>query len=452
MKPVAILILILSFFIAPAPGVVAQSITGQYYGIGNVTKDGNYSQYLTELILVQKGNSVSGEFNYYFKSTHISAKVKGEFNSNTRLLKLQLVPLLNYKAVSSTGADCPMQGYFVLRVAKVETTLSGEFEAIDAYKYTCPSIFIKLKKEVPTVEEKNIMEIARAAEEKTNAFDSLTAAKFTPDTSTAIIEPEEPVKTMASSTGKKTTSKTKTTKNTSAKNTAANIKVAPAKPEATAPTPIDEPLKTAKTDTKNVDTKKIDSAKAIVVAAKPSARTIPPAVKSTLPVVKETQVVKNNAPSNGQTKTTVIKSPPTIPDPIPLKPEDIALTKDLLKRSFEESTVIEVEADSLFIELYDNGEVDGDTVAVFYNRKLLASKQRLGTSPIKLVVPIDTTTQEISMYAENLGIIPPNTAICIIMAGGKRYELTLTSTFIRNGTIRFRKKTQAQIEQEKKYL
>ena len=114
--------------------------------------------------------------------------------------------------------------------------------------------------------------------------------------------------------------------------------------------------------------------------------------------------------------------------------------------------VLEVEADSLFIELYDNGEVDGDTVALFYNRQLLLSNQGLSTKPIKLVVPIDTTTQEISMYAKNLGVIPPNTAICIIMAGGKRYELTLTSTFILNGTIRFRKKTQAQLDQEKKYL
>ena len=106
----------------------------------------------------------------------------------------------------------------------------------------------------------------------------------------------------------------------------------------------------------------------------------------------------------------------------------------------------------MYIALYDNGEVDGDTVAVFYNRQLLVKNQQLGTKPINLVIPIDTTVQEISMYAENLGFIPPNTAICVIMAGGKRYELLLTSTFILNGTIRFKKKTMAQIEREKKYL
>ena len=44
------------------------------------------------------------------------------------------------------------------------------------------------------------------------------------------------------------------------------------------------------------------------------------------------------------------------------------------------------------------------------------------------------------MFAENLGGIPPNTAVAIIYAGDKRYELFMTSNFIKNATIRFRKK------------
>ena len=444
MKPVAILIILLVVLLAPTPGVVAQNITGQYYGIGNVTKDGNYSQYLTELILVQKGNSVTGEFNYYFKTSHITAKVKGEFNSNTRLLKLQLVPLLNYKAVNSMGADCPMQGYFVLRVAQVETTLSGEFEAIDGYKYTCPSIFIKLKKEIPTQEEKTMMEIARAAEAKTKEFDSLTTTKFAADTSTTVVmEAEVPVIT---SRWKTTTSKKTTSKTTISKKTNTNSKIVATKKNVITLPQSKEDAKLAKTDTRI-----IDSTGATMVATKPSVKSNSPVIKTTTPS-KQPQNNKNDQTPVAETKPGAIKIVPPKPTPIVLKPEDIALTKDLLKRTFEKSAVIEVEADSLFIELYDNGEVDGDTVALFYNRQLLLSNQGLSTKPIKLVVPIDTTTQEISMYAKNLGVIPPNTAICIIMAGGKRYELTLTSTFILNGTIRFRKKTQAQLDQEKKYL
>lgn len=110
-----------------------------------------------------------------------------------------------------------------------------------------------------------------------------------------------------------------------------------------------------------------------------------------------------------------------------------------------------MEADSLNITLYDNGEVDGDTIALFHNRKLIFRDQRLSDKPLSLTVHIDTTIHEISMYAENMGSIPPNTALCIIMAGDKRYELMMTSNYIKNGAVRFRKKTQAQLQAEKEY-
>lgn len=436
MKPVATLIILLAFFFGNA--VNAQNITGQYYGIGNVTKDGNYSQYLTELIIVHKGNNVTGEFNYYFKSSHITSKVKGVFNSNSRLLKLQLMPVLNYKAASSLGADCPMQGFFLLRMAKSETTLSGAFEAIDAYKYTCPSIFIKLKKEILTPEEKSIMEIARAAEAKTNVFDSLITTKFAPDTTSTIILEEEPIKTKI----KVTTASKKRTSISS---------VATAKTPAKKSTESSMPI-TKETPQIIKTEKKIDTTQAIAKETRPTNKPQVSPAKPAITVVKEPQVTKIPSPGLAQINSKFNKSVPAIAASNALKPVDSALTKDLLKRAFEETPVIEVEADSLYIALYDNGEVDRDTVAVFHNRQLLLKNQELGTRPINLVIPIDTTIQEISMYAENLGIIPPNTAICIIMAGGKRYELLLTSTFIRNGTIRFRKKTQAQIEREKKYL
>ena len=436
MKLVATLIILIAFFFGTT--LNAQNITGEYYGIGNVTKDGNYSQYLTELILVHKGNNVTGEFNYYFKSSHVTSKIKGVFNSNTRLLKLELIPVLNYKAASSLGADCPMQGFFLLRMAKIETTLSGAFEAIDAYKYTCPSIFIKLKKEILTPEEKNLMEIARAAQAKNNAFDSLITSKFAPDTTSTVILEEEPVRTKlkVATAGKKRTSKS----------SVATTKTSAKKPTESSLTITKEPQQITKTE------KKIDTTQVIAKEIRPFNKVEVSPAKPLATIIKKPQVSKNTAPSIAQINSKFNKSVPAVAVLNVLKPVDSALTKDLLKRAFEESPVIEVEADSLYIALYDNGEVDGDTVAVFYNRQLLVKNQQLGTKPINLVIPIDTTVQEISMYAENLGFIPPNTAICVIMAGGKRYELLLTSTFILNGTIRFKKKTMAQIEREKKYL
>jgi hypothetical protein len=41
------------------------------------------------------------------------------------------------------------------------------------------------------------------------------------------------------------------------------------------------------------------------------------------------------------------------------------------------------------------------------------------------------------MIAENLGTIPPNTAVLIITAGEKHYRLYLTSTENKNAMVRF---------------
>jgi hypothetical protein len=47
------------------------------------------------------------------------------------------------------------------------------------------------------------------------------------------------------------------------------------------------------------------------------------------------------------------------------------------------------------------------------------------------------TFQEVEMVAENLGSIPPNTAILIVTAGEKRYQLLLTSTTEKSARVRF---------------
>jgi archaellum component FlaF (FlaF/FlaG flagellin family) len=116
------------------------------------------------------------------------------------------------------------------------------------------------------------------------------------------------------------------------------------------------------------------------------------------------------------------------------------IIEKLVKRSFETSNVIDVDADSLKVTLYDNGEVDNDTISLFYNRKLVTFKKMLSSKPLTFTLPLDTTVNEISMYAENLGSIPPNTALCIVYAGNQRFEMSLSSTYIKNAAIRFRKK------------
>ncbi len=92
------------------------------------------------------------------------------------------------------------------------------------------------------------------------------------------------------------------------------------------------------------------------------------------------------------------------------------------------------------LQLYDNGIVDGDSVTIFYNNKILLRHQRLSEKPIDIDLVLDENTNlhSILLFAENLGSIPPNTALIIFTTpAGKRYELFSSATLEENAELIF---------------
>jgi hypothetical protein len=69
---------------------------------------------------------------------------------------------------------------------------------------------------------------------------------------------------------------------------------------------------------------------------------------------------------------------------------------------------------------------------------VVVSHQLLSARPITTYVTVDLNNIffEIEMIAENLGTIPPNTALLIVTAGTKKYQLFLTSTKTKSAMIR----------------
>lgn len=120
------------------------------------------------------------------------------------------------------------------------------------------------------------------------------------------------------------------------------------------------------------------------------------------------------------------------------KPE-LRLPPSLTKRKAELVKEIKVDTGSIKIDFYDNGQIDGDTISVYVNNMPVVSNRMLKTQPISLTVKIDPLRplQEVIMVGENLGSIPPNTALMIITAGTKRYQLYLTSDEQKNAMVRF---------------
>ena len=109
---------------------------------------------------------------------------------------------------------------------------------------------------------------------------------------------------------------------------------------------------------------------------------------------------------------------------------------ELNKRKFVEGPLLEVDADSITLHLYDNGKVDQDTVTVFFNREIVVENIALSLKPIIIKLLLMPGINEVALFAQNLGEIPPNTALCIVYAGTKRYDINLSSNLATNGTIR----------------
>jgi len=94
------------------------------------------------------------------------------------------------------------------------------------------------------------------------------------------------------------------------------------------------------------------------------------------------------------------------------KPE-LKLPPSLTKRKAELVKEIKVDTGSIKIDFYDNGQIDGDTISVYVNNMPVVSNRMLKTQPISVSIKIDNirTMQEVIMVGENLGSIPPNTAL-----------------------------------------
>lgn len=107
--------------------------------------------------------------------------------------------------------------------------------------------------------------------------------------------------------------------------------------------------------------------------------------------------------------------------------------------AFKAIPEIPVDTGMIRLDFYDNGVVDGDSITVIANNNVIVSHHRLSAKPGTAYIRIDqnTTFQEIEMQAENLGSIVPNTALLIITAGKKRYQLFLSSTEQKSAKVRF---------------
>jgi hypothetical protein len=103
---------------------------------------------------------------------------------------------------------------------------------------------------------------------------------------------------------------------------------------------------------------------------------------------------------------------------------------------------IPISGDSIELDFYDNAEIDGDSISLFLNGKLIFEHIRLTDKAYTVKLPLTDLQEdnELIMVAENLGAIPPNTSYMVALVGDKRYDAQLASTENSSAMIRLVKK------------
>ena len=138
--------------------------------------------------------------------------------------------------------------------------------------------------------------------------------------------------------------------------------------------------------------------------------------------------------------------PPVVSKPM-VSPSVIApgSASALDKRKIETIQTIYFNGDSLKLTLYDNGEVDGDTVSVVVNGKVIMGKKGLSTNAITetlYITPELGDSLQMIMYAENLGSIGSNTGLLIVQDGKERYEIRFSGDLNKNAAVIFKRRRQ----------
>jgi hypothetical protein len=163
------------------------------------------------------------------------------------------------------------------------------------------------------------------------------------------------------------------------------------------------------------------------------------------PKEKPTQIKKEEPPiaiKEGKKDTIVIK--PEVKKENDLKPEtekkelSVSVAADLSKREIETIRTVEISQDSLVFSLYDNGTVDGDTVSVLLNGKVIMPRVGLLERAINKTIyltPEMGDSISVIMYAENLGSIPPNTGLLVIREAKRIYEIRFSGDLNKNSKI-----------------
>lgn len=433
--------LFLLCFFLPLSFYGQKTLTGLWTGTlsndsSTIRKDQSF-----EIVLTQYKQNVYG----YSRSTfivndtlyYIMKRVKGKIADDVCEIKDDEIISFNFRGKIDKGVKVTT----TFRMNRQDSSwyLAGDWSTNKTKRFYSISGKVDLKDEpdlekskiLPHLEELNLAkDIPFYAEAKNPAPEPKTVAvvsKKEPVTRNTVIKKEEPVVKPAETI---------------------------AQPEKSGPVASIKPVEKKE----NTETKKEEP---VVVVNKPEPRTN--AVQKDLPAKKQEVITKPSEPPASKQEPVVINKPTAKPvteikkeePPVAIIPETekpkapvvekkpvVAGAALVNQRKTAPPQEVNFRSDSLQLALYDNGEIDGDTVSVLLNGEILLTKQGLKASAIKKTIYIAPGTNEVVLvlYAENLGKYAPNTGLLVVYDGEERYQVRFSADLQQNASVIFRRK------------
>lgn len=329
---------------------------------------------------------------------------------------------------------------------KKDLAVSKLLEILKALQMTASLSFLDREVTASSKADKEVKPTAVPVTE-TRTIASIKAEKEKPETNQPVVAVTTPVD--------KTTAQT---------TTATTTTVVKEQPIAVTPPPVRKTPVQAET----TSSKPVVKEQPVAVVTSPPVRKTPPQTQTetTKPVIKEQPVAVNTPPvqknivqTQPETTKPVVKEQPVavkeqavaIPVPNTVNATTVAeksatakkVEQDLAKRNLELVQTIHFSSDSLLLELYDNGYVDGDSVSIVLNGKAFISNIRLSEKAERKMIYITPEMGDsvnLVMFAENLGTIGPNSGLAILHDGKTQHKITFSGDLQKNAAIVLRRK------------
>ena len=452
-------ILLLFLFFCPLL-LLAQNLTGIWRGNFSqkdpITDNFTNDNYKYEVQINQKGDNSLDGVTYSYKKTEFygKASLHGKLTPSTKNIIIKEIRLIEHQSNNSSSSTCLMTCYFdYVKRGKLEI-LTGTYTSINAdgtKVNACGEGTVYLQK----VEESDFDEESFLSKKNHNHINK---------PSNTVKDSKSPAKSSNGNKNKvdnsvaKKDNTHKSTNNQSKSNNQNN----------TAKNHNQHKGNIAKSDNNVAFNKKANDVKAKIdsaVTAMKSGNIKPGAEKFVLKnkvdneidtfykFQIDTTIYVYDSPNNKHAKknkpdSVKLPFPPFNDEPKNLPLAETQIPKLLVERENKLVNTIDVDEKEVKIDFYDNGEIDNDTITVYDNNRLIVNAGRLSNSAITLNLQFsaEVPVHELITVAENLGDIPPNTALMVITYGKKRYEVFITSDEQRNAKVILRYKPKYTIK------